>query len=151
MIIFSSAKDTCSSLLHAKMVSEWHMGQDGGLALSLRFKTCCACFACCAELPSITSAFLLPLDVPFWLMEKSCCSCAAEAAFLAGLPPLPPLPPLPLPAALCSSAAAACASSCCSTAAVMQSNVLFILSEQMLKTRHFYRNKAQGRKSDHPL
>ena len=115
MIIFSSAKDTPSSLSHAKIVSEWHMGQHGDLTFSLRFRTCCACFACCAELPSIASAFLLPLDVPMrgtaGLLGSS---AATEPALLPRLIPLPALPPLPR-----SSAAASCISSC-SPAALMQ-------------------------------
>ena len=121
MIIFSSAKDTPSSLSHANMVTEWHMGQDGGLVFSLRFKTCCACFACCAELPSITSAFLLPLDVPLrpaaGLLGMLWSSRATEPALLPRLPPLPPLPPLPLPPAPRSSAAAGCP--CSSSPAIL--------------------------------
>ena len=89
------------------------MGQDGALDFSLRFKTC---FACCAELPSMTSAFLLPLDMAFGgaagLLGMLCSSGTSEPALL---PRLPPLPPLPLPAALRSSAAA----SSCSPATAM--------------------------------
>ena len=125
MIIFSSAKDTPSSLSHAKIVSEWHMGQDGGLDFSLRFKTC---FACCAERPSLASAFLLPLDVPLGgaagLPGMLWSSGPTEPALFPRRPPLPPLPPLPLPAALRSSAAASSCSPATVTAVMLFESLL---------------------------
>ena len=61
---FSSANDMMSSLSHAKVVVDRHSGQDCTLSLPRRFKTCWACFACCAEPRSGWAALLLPLDPP---------------------------------------------------------------------------------------
>jgi len=64
MMSFSSANDMTSSLSHAKVVADRHSGQDCTLSLPTRFKTCWACFACCAEPSSGWAALLLPLDPP---------------------------------------------------------------------------------------
>lgn len=61
---FSSANDMTFSLSHAKVVADRHSGQDCALSLPRRFKTCWACFACCAEPSSGWAALLLTFEPP---------------------------------------------------------------------------------------